>query len=86
MTKEKKLKELSKRMMERGESINRRKCNIRGIPMKNSNQYDFAMASLNCLTFAASSSIVQAVVLSTFSTQRNGHIDISSKAYLTNEV
>lgn len=44
--------------------------------MKNSNQYDFPMASLNCLTFAASSSIIQIVVLSTFSAQRNGYIGV----------
>lgn len=60
-------------------------CNIRGIPMKNSNQYDFAMASLNCLTFAASSSIIQTVDLSTFSAKSNGHISVGFKPYLANE-
>lgn len=64
--------------MEGNKRSNGKKCNIRDIPMKNSNQYDFPMASLKCLTFAASSSIIHMEVLSTFSAQRNGYIGVGS--------
>lgn len=84
MTKRRKEGSGSNAPWRKAKSSNER-CNIMNVPMKNSNQYDWAMASLNCLTFVASSSIVQIVVFSTFSAQGNGYIGVGSKQYLANE-